>query len=96
MHAAQVATYHYDIKRMDDFAGLDEAHGQVRGGCAVCWTCGTWRSVIRAVAACFLPVPQDQGGPTRLAISSQSSDAGIKTFKVFLVQVRTGDQHARR
>ncbi len=86
---AQVATYHYDIKRMDDQP--DSGGLQVRVGAAEqrsrLWKHACGRAECARFASLVLQVVP--GDDASLEVAPQAAvAAGVQAFKVFLVQVR--------
>ncbi len=89
--AAQVATYHYDIKRMDDTAasasdGLQASllHGKGSSRSLLCFALTSPFPIPTPLQVTMADQTLDQAEPS----SSSPAAPSVKTFKVFLVQVR--------
>ncbi len=88
----QVATYHYDIKRVNDQASRTQSASgtgsslQVRAGLPFLRSLSSWYGFALII---LLHVHLQVKGPAAsLEITHSSAASGIQAFKVFLVQVR--------
>ncbi len=90
---AQVATYHYDIKRMDD--RLQTGGLQVCGWFADCSASGAGPQGLDAAYVCW-QVTSSTGTLSLDVAPASKVVAAVQAYKVFLVQVRVGRERVGR